>query len=158
MNNSEIEKMKEEAGNEMKKAMLELENDVPGITEGLAALLGSAAGGAASFAALTTLGVAGLSAAGITSGLAAAGALIGGGMVAGIGVLAAPIALLGIGGYALAKSKKKAKAIAALNTAIEKLYKIQKRLAENAEYFKSEIAQLTSMIDIFQVKLKKQQG
>ena len=35
--------------------------------------------------------VVGLSAAGITSGLAAAGALVGGGMAAGVAVLAAPV-------------------------------------------------------------------
>ena len=40
-------------------------------------------------------GLFGLSAAGITSGLAAAGALVGGGMVAGIAVLAAPAVILG---------------------------------------------------------------
>jgi hypothetical protein len=71
---------------------------------------GLAAGGIAGVGLLSALGsVAGLSAAGITSGLAAAGTVIGGGMVAGIGVLAAPAVVLGGGAYAIAgkiKSKK----------------------------------------------------
>lgn len=66
----------------------------------LGAALGATGGAAASFAALYFLGTVGLSAAGITSGLAAAGAVVGGGMVAGIGVLAAPVAILAVGGYA----------------------------------------------------------
>lgn len=64
------------------------------IPEVLAGALGAGVGGIGSFAALYGLGTIGLSAAGITSGLAAAGALVGGGMVAGIFVLAAPIAIL----------------------------------------------------------------
>ena len=59
---------------------------------------GAALGGAASFAALYALGTTGLSAAGITSGLAALGALVGGGMVAGIFVFAAPVVAAGAGG------------------------------------------------------------
>lgn len=67
---------------------------------------GSGVGAAASFGALYTLGTTGVSAAGITSGLATAGSIVGGGMVAGIAVLAAPVAVLGIGGYAIVKHKK----------------------------------------------------
>ncbi len=92
--------------NEIKKVMAQLESDAPGITEGLGALVGSVLGGGASLFALSSLGLTGLSAAGITSGLAAAGgglaAVTGGAlsaMTAGIFTLAAPIALLGIGGY-----------------------------------------------------------
>ena len=68
----------------------------------LTGALGAGGGAALSFAALYSLGVTGLSAAGITSGLAAAGAVVGGGMAAGIGVLAAPVVL----GYALFSSNK----------------------------------------------------
>ncbi|HEM5268482.1 TPA: ADP-ribosylglycohydrolase family protein [Streptococcus suis] len=68
----------------------------------LAMGLGAGLGGAVSYGALYALGTAGLSAAGITSGLAAAGALIGGGMVAGFFVLAAPVAILAGGGLAIA--------------------------------------------------------
>ena len=73
------------------------------IPEVLAGAIGAGVGGVASFAALYGLGsVVGLSAAGITSGLAAAGAVVGGGMVAGVFVLAAPIAALAAGGVGLA--------------------------------------------------------
>lgn len=76
------------------------------IPEVLAGALGAGIGGVASFAALYGLGVVGLSAAGITSGLAATGALVGGGMVAGVFVLAAPIAVLAAGGVGLASYLK----------------------------------------------------
>ncbi|WP_226376945.1 coiled-coil domain-containing protein [Oceanobacillus halotolerans] len=70
--------------------------------------LGAGLGGAGSFAALYGLGTAGLSAVGITSGLASAGGIVGGGMVAGVFVLAAPVAILAGGGVALnAKRRKK---------------------------------------------------
>ena len=63
------------------------------IPEVLAGALGAGIGGVGSFAALYGLGsVVGLSAAGITSGLAAAGSIVGGGMVAGVFVLVAPVA------------------------------------------------------------------
>ncbi len=77
------------------------------IPEVLAGALGAGIGGIASFAALYGLGsVVGLSAAGITSGLAAAGAVVGGGMVAGVFVLAAPVALLAAGGVGIAANLK----------------------------------------------------
>ena len=72
------------------------------IPEVLAGALGAGVGGIGSFAALYGLGTVGLSAAGITSGLAAAGSVIGGGMVAGVFVLAAPVAALAAGGVSLA--------------------------------------------------------
>lgn len=77
------------------------------IPEVLAGALGAGIGGVGSFAALYGLGsVVGLSAAGITSGLAAAGSIVGGGMVAGVFVLAAPIAVLAAGGVGLAAHLK----------------------------------------------------
>jgi hypothetical protein len=80
------------------------------ISEVLGAALGAGAGGAISYAALFTGGVTvGVSAAGITSGLAAAGAIVGGGMVAGVFVLAAPVAVLAVGGYGVLNSKKNKK-------------------------------------------------
>lgn len=144
--------MDAQVGNEIKRIMTELENDAPGVTEGLGTLIGSTLGGAGSLAALSSLGVAGLSAAGITSGLATAGSIIGGGMVAGIGVLAAPITLLGLGGYALAKKRKKARMLSALNVAIEKLYAIQTRLKNNAERFREELGALTSLVEALRTK------
>jgi len=60
------------------------------ILEGLAGALGAGIGGIGSFAALYGLGTVGLSAVGITSGLATIGSVVGGGMVAGVFVMAAP--------------------------------------------------------------------
>ncbi|WP_295645256.1 hypothetical protein [uncultured Holdemanella sp.] len=89
------------------------------IPEVLAGAIGAGIGGIGSFAALYGLGVVGLSAAGITSGLATAGTIAGGGMVAGVFVLAAPIAALAAGGVGIAtylKSKQ-------LQQEKERLYK-----------------------------------
>ena len=71
--------------------------------------IGGGIGAVGSFLALYFMGsVIGLSAAGITSALAALGALVGGGMVAGIFVLAVPIAALaGAGAIAVGKINKK---------------------------------------------------
>lgn len=77
------------------------------LKELIVAASGMGVGAATSFAALGALGISGYSAVGITTGLATAGGVVGGGMVAGIGVLAAPIAVLGVGGYAIAAKKKK---------------------------------------------------
>ncbi len=153
-NNDETERMKDEATREVKAILDELEKDHPGITEGMAATLGSAVGAAGSLAALYGLGVTGLSAAGITSGLATAGAIIGGGMVAGIGVLAAPIALLGVGAYAIAQKRKKAKLAVALGSAIQKLYSVQERLMQNAELFQKEIEGIKAAINLLESKGK----
>jgi len=80
------------------------------IPEVLAGAAGAVAGGALSFIALINLGsVVGLSAAGITSGLAAAGAVVGGGMVAGIGVLAAPAVIIGAGAVGITSAVKRKK-------------------------------------------------
>ena len=65
---------------------------------------GAVVGGVASVGLLSVLGTTGLSAAGITSGLAAAGSIVGGGMVAGIGVIAAPVAAVAGSAYAITKS------------------------------------------------------
>lgn len=81
------------------------------INAALAAAGGITAGGTIGFTALYFAGVTGLSAAGITSALAAAGALVGGGMVTGIAVLAAPAVLLGVGAYAWVAQSNKAKLI-----------------------------------------------
>lgn len=89
------------------------------IPEVLGGALGATAGGIASFAALYGLGTVGLSAAGMTSALATAGALVGGGMAAGVFVLAAPVAIgagVGIGLAAKLKADQ-------LNQEKERLYK-----------------------------------
>lgn len=77
----------------------------------LAAAGGIGAGGVIGFAALYYAGVTGLSAVGITSALAAAGTLVGGGMAAGIAVLAAPAVLLGVGAYAWTAQRNKKRLI-----------------------------------------------
>ena len=151
----ELEKIGKKAMDEVTSALQALDKMFPGITEGAAALAGSGVGAAASFGALYTLGTTGVSAAGITSGLATAGSIVGGGMVAGIGVLAGPVAVLGIGGYAIVKHKKNAKLTAALSQAIQKLYEVQERLMSNAEYFKAEIAGIKATIDMLTKKAPK---
>jgi hypothetical protein len=84
----------------------EFESDFPEKDESVGAIAGAGIGGAASLTALSALGtVPGLSAAGIASGLVAAGSILGGGMVAGIGVLAAPVALLSFAGYSIVKKR-----------------------------------------------------
>ena len=76
------------------------------IPEVLAGALGAGVGGIGSFAALYGLGTVCLSAAGITSGLAAAGSIVGGGMVVGVFVLAAPAVVLAGGAILLASNLK----------------------------------------------------
>lgn len=76
------------------------------IPEVLGGALGAAAGGTVSFAALYGLGTVGVSAAGMTSALATAGSLVGGGMAAGVLVLAAPVALAACAGVGIASNLK----------------------------------------------------
>ena len=71
-------------------------------------------------------------------------------MVAGVGVLAAPVAILAVGGYGIAKRRRNAKLAAALRTAIEKLHRMQERLTANAEYFAAELAEIRAYIDSFE--------
>lgn len=155
MTEKEIKKEKDKANEEVKEIVENLKKDAPELTEGISALIGSGAGAAGSLATLGALGTAGFSAAGITSGLAAAGSIIGGGMLAGVGVLAAPVALLGIGGYAIAKKRKNARISAALGRAISKLFSIQERLMKNAEYFKEELAGIKVLVNQLEGEVPK---
>jgi len=76
------------------------------ISEILGVVGGGTVGIGAVTAAVSALGLAGLSAAGITSGLAALGAIIGGGMVAGLSVAAAiPLGVAALG-YGTIKAVK----------------------------------------------------
>lgn len=120
------------------------------IPEVLMGALGAGIGGIGSFAALYGLGsVVGLSAAGITSGLAAAGSIVGGGMVAGVFVLAAPVAVLAAGGVGLASHLKSKQ----LHQEKERLYKeamakhqaIIKALKDEAEADKERLDYLQSL-------------
>ncbi len=90
------------------------------IPEVLFGALGAGIGGIGSFAALYGLGtVVGLSASGITSGLYAAGGIVGGGMTAGVFVLAAPVAVLAATGVGVAAHLKNKQ----LRQEKERLYK-----------------------------------
>jgi len=118
--------------------------------EVLAGALGAGAGFAGSFVALSTLGITGLSAAGITSGLAAAGgglstaAAVGGiavsPMVAGLAVLAAPAVVLagvGMGVASAIKHKKLVQEKSRLYAkAIETLYAITATLKNEVDITK----------------------
>jgi hypothetical protein len=73
-------------------------------------------------------------------------------MAAGIGVLAAPVAVLAVGGFWLARKRQHAKLTAALGEAISKLYAIQTRLVKNAELFKEEIAGIKVAIEMLNRK------
>jgi len=76
------------------------------IPDVLGAAVGAGLGGVISFSTLYGLGTAGLSAVGITSGLATTGAIVGGGMVAGVFVLTAPVAILAAGGFGIVRGMK----------------------------------------------------
>lgn len=89
------------------------------IGEAVAGAVGVGLGAGIGFAGLYLGGTVGLSGAGIMSGLAAAGHLIGGGAVAGIGVLAAPAVILGGAGVGIASHIKNKK----LREAKELIYK-----------------------------------
>ena len=115
------------------------------IPEVLAGALGAGIGGVGSFAALYGLGsVVGLSAAGITSGLAAAGGIVG-----GVFVLAAPVAVLGGVGVGVASHLKNKQ----LRQEKERLYKealskhdaIIKALKEEADADKERMDYLQSL-------------
>jgi hypothetical protein len=149
----EINEMREKTGKEVQRILRELESNAPEMAEGLGAITGAGIGGYASLTALSSLGYAGLSGAGITSGLAAAGSLVGGGMVAGIGVLAAPIAILGIAGYSIFKHRKVKKQTAALQQAIYELYSVLERLKMNAQYFQEEIAGIYGMMEMLKSRV-----
>ncbi len=119
------------------------------IGEALAGAVGVGVGAGIGFAGLYLGGVTGLSAAGITSGLAAAGSLIGGGMVAGIGVLAAPAVALGGAGIGVAshiKNKKlrEAKELVYKN-AIAKQTAIVKALSQETDADKERIDYLNGL-------------
>lgn len=120
------------------------------IPEVLAGAVGAGIGGVGSFAALYGLGsVVGLSAAGITSGLATAGSIIGGGMAAGVFVLAAPVVVLGGVGVGVASHLKNKQ----LRQEKERLYKealskhdaIIKALKEEADADKERMEYLQSL-------------
>lgn len=129
------------------------------LSEILAGAVGVGVGAGISFAALYLGGsVVGLSAAGITSGLAAAGALIGGGMVAGLAVLAAPAAILGglaVGTTSHFKNKKLRQSKELLyKTALAKQTAILKALKEESDADKERIEYLKSLSVLLQAAIQ----
>lgn len=128
------------------------------IPEVLFGALGAGMGGMVSFAALYGFGTAGLSAAGITSGLAATGSIVGGGMAAGIFVLAAPVAILSASCVGIASHLKDKQ----LHQEKERLYKealvhhnaIIKALKDEADADKERLDYLQSLNILLQQAIK----
>ena len=143
-----LENVINEASEALKdKNRLIVSSSIPDV---LGAALGAGVGGAGSFAALYFAGsVVGLSAAGIASGLAAAGTVVGGGMAAGVFVLAAPVAVLGVGGYAIinyVKNKKlKQEKERLYQEALKKHDAIQSQLKHEVNASKERIDYLNSL-------------
>jgi len=133
-----------EALNDKKRNILH--SPIPDV---LAGALGAGLGGASSFAVLFLAGTKGLSAVGITTGLAAAGKLVGGGMVAGIGVLALPAVVLGGTGILIATGIKRRKLNEAkdrlLKLAVEKQHAISAALKDEVEATKERADYLNSL-------------
>lgn len=128
------------------------------INEAIAGAAGVGAGAGVGFAGLYLGGVSGLSAAGITSGLAAAGKLIGGGMTAGIGVLAAPAVILGGAGLMAAahirnKKLNEAKQVA-YKQAIAKQTAILNALREESDADKERIEYLNGLNNLLQAAIE----
>ena len=129
------------------------------ISDVMAGVLGAGVGGVTSFAALYFGGsVVGLSAAGITSGLAAAGALVGGGMAAGMAVLAAPAVILGGAALKITADKKRKKLhmkkVALYNEALAKQTMILEELQNNLEASEERIKALTALNILLQNAIK----
>lgn len=83
------------------------------IPEVLGAVVGGGAGVGIGVGMVSAAGVTGLSAVGITSGLAMLGTVVGGGMLAGVFVAGAPMAVLGVAGYGLLAWRKHRKLVEA---------------------------------------------
>ncbi|MEG1531414.1 MAG: hypothetical protein RSC15_07305 [Lactococcus sp.] len=129
------------------------------IPEALVGAVGVSVGAGTGFAALYLGGsVVGLSAAGITSGLAAAGALIGGGMVAGIAVLAAPAVILGtigVGVTATFKNKKlRETKMICYNEALRKQTAIIEALAKEKDADEERMDYLNSLNTLLQAAIR----
>jgi sugar (pentulose or hexulose) kinase len=124
----------------------------------VAAATGAGIGTGISFAALFYAGTTGLSAVGITTALAAAGKLVGGGMVAGIGVLAAPVAVLAVGGYAVASrvrtKKLREEKERVLKLAIERQFGINAALSEEVNATKERVEYLTGINILLQAAIR----
>lgn len=154
-----IKKLLSEAGSGLAESTRNI--DTSSMKEVLGAVLGSGVGVTGSFAALYFAGTVGLSAVGISSGLAA----LGGTMVAGIGVLALPVVVLGVGGYALVVKRNKKRLVQAkealLQEAVAKLAAVTKSLEtrvnlseERAKYLEALNISLRTVINDLQRDLE----
>lgn len=139
-----VQQMKDKARRDVKAVLDQLNRDLPGVVKQVAGTAGGIGlGGLGSSLALSSSGsVAGLSASGITSGLAAAGAIVGGGMVAGVGALAIPVAVGGLIGKRIFTSKSP---VLKLERAIQHLETIEARL-KPPRHFRAEIAEIKTYI------------
>jgi hypothetical protein len=115
------------------------------------ATVGVAAGGVVGFAGMTAGAASGVSgAAAITSGLATAGSILGGGMLAGMAVVAAPAVALGIAGYAVIANKNHKKLIfekqALLQEALIKQAAIQEKLRYELDAREADVAHMQALL------------
>lgn len=151
-----VQNVIEEAGKVLNDPSLRVENSA--ISGAITGALGAGAGGALGFAGLYFGGTVGLSAVGITTGLAAAGSLVGGGMVAGLGVLAAPAVILGVIGAAIGAASEEQKLREAkelvYKNAIEKQTAILKVLAFEKDADKERIEYLTGLNILLESAIK----
>ena len=154
-----VRQMKEAARRDVKAVLNQLNRDVPGALNSVAATaVGGGLGSIVSTALLYGLGPVGLAAPGIAGGLAAAGGPVAAGltalgvafvspMVAGVGVLAVPVLAGGtLLGWGANKIKGRGtRPVEKLETAIQELKTIEARL-KPARYFRSQIAQIKTYI------------
>lgn len=159
-----VNKLLEEAGKAINDRARTLESN--GIPEILGAIGGVGAGAVAG-AGIMAAGAAGgtVGAAAITSGLATAGSIIGGGMLAGIGVVAAPAVLLGVGGYWLLSERNKKRLAEAKEAALQDamckrdaiLRELKAKNSDNKgriEYLNRLVSQLLATIDYLEADLQ----
>lgn len=158
-----VQQMKEEARRDVKVVLGQLNRDVPGVVNSVAATAGGGLlGGLGSTALLYGLGTSGLAAPGITSGLAAAGGGVAAAlgalgvtvvspMVAGVAVLAVPVLAGGASlGWVANKIKGRGtKPVEKLEYAIQELKTIEARLKPR-RHFRSEIAEIKAYVKEFE--------
>ena len=160
MTQEEVLKEKEWAEKEIRAILEKLNKNAPKMTEGISPLIVSAVGvggSAATIGAIGTIGAAsGYSTAGIASGFTAVAPAMGGSLLASLGALVAPAAVIGVAGYVIAKKRKEAKEAAETAEAIKGIYEIYQRLVQNAEYFTEELAGLNVAMSIIEKNAKKE--
>ena len=142
----QVKKVIDEAGESIRdKSKITVPDDIKEI---IGATIGAGIGVGAGVAIVGGAAAAGTSgAAALTSGLAAAGGVVGGGMMAGIFVTAAPVAVLGVTGYAIVskinKDKIQKQKELLLKESVAKHNKIIVMLSHKADQSKERIDHLT---------------